>query len=153
MCVEEAGHTEDPVLSEGNRQLTYTMHAVNMSSKRMNTSRTRDAGEEHNRLLDQTTVTVMCLQRLLDSPQSLTWDLICQFICLFCYLRTCGVQAPHLHTHNLTQAVSWAVQMKEVWTEREVLMCALLQIPTGVCGAWKGVQRWRDAAGLSTRGW
>lgn len=72
MCVEEAGHTEGPVLSEGNRQLTYKMHAVNMSSIRMSTSRTRDAGEEHNILLDQTSVTVKCLQRFLDSPQSLT---------------------------------------------------------------------------------
>lgn len=30
---------------------------------------------------------------------------------------------------------------------------ALLQVPIKVCGAWKGVQRWRDAAGPQTHGW
>lgn len=48
---EEAGNTEGPVLSEANRQLTCKLCMVNMSSARMSTSRTRDAGEEHNRLL------------------------------------------------------------------------------------------------------
>lgn len=43
----EAGHTEGPGLSEGKRELTYKIHAVNMNSICMGTSRTRDAGEEH----------------------------------------------------------------------------------------------------------
>lgn len=48
---DESGNTEGPVLSEANRQLTCKLCIVNMSSARMSTPRTRDAGEEHNRLL------------------------------------------------------------------------------------------------------